>query len=253
MTSRLAPAAACNRREAPRKLECLRGSYTDPGQGSGAQQHHPRRRVRTRVTPCTRDIKMMDGAITTAIKRAYGLPTSAGTAFTHEDTDKWGMGMPSLAVEYATRNTTLLQSPYRIREDSSHTRTHGEATARPRRRGGTRSRPVARGHRMRVRQHAITRAAGLCIKINDHTQYDDLTTVLETIKGSTRGRKRYAYCATQIHAPPEMGITHLVEVMEPNGARHDRAALRLLGTSRAIQVTALNTLATLLSGGPGRL
>jgi hypothetical protein len=45
-------------------------------------------------------------AITTAIKRAYGLPTSA-TAFTHEDTDKWGMGMPSLAVEYATRNTTL--------------------------------------------------------------------------------------------------------------------------------------------------
>jgi hypothetical protein len=74
-------------------------------------------------------------------------------------------------------------------------------------------------------------------------QYDDLTTVLETIKGSTRGRKRYAYCATQIHgAPPEMGITHLVEVMEPNGARHDRAALRLLWeTSRAIQVTALNT------------
>jgi hypothetical protein len=62
------------------------------------------------------------------------------------------------------------------------------------------------------------RAAGLCIKIND-TQYDDLTTVLETIKGSTRGRKRYAYCATQIHgAPPEMGITHLVEVMEPNGS-----------------------------------
>jgi hypothetical protein len=31
---------------------------------------------------------MMDGAITTAIKRAYGLPTSAGR-FTHEDTDKW--------------------------------------------------------------------------------------------------------------------------------------------------------------------
>jgi hypothetical protein len=67
------------------------------------------------------------------------------------------------------------------------------------------------------------------------------------------GRKRYAYCATQIHgAPPEMGITHLVEVMEPNGARHDRAALRLLWeTSRAIQVTALNTLAT-LERGPGK-
>jgi hypothetical protein len=36
---------------------------------------------------------------------------------------------------------------------------------------------------MRVRQHAITRAAGLCIKINDHTQYGDLAKVLETIKG----------------------------------------------------------------------
>jgi hypothetical protein len=34
-------------------------------------------------------------------------PTNqCGTAL-HEDTDKWGMGMPSLAVEYATRNTTL--------------------------------------------------------------------------------------------------------------------------------------------------
>jgi hypothetical protein len=55
---------------------------------------------------------------------------------------------------------------------------------------------------MRVRQHAITRA-GLCIKINDHTQYDDLwATVLETIKGSTCGRKRYAYCATKFMVFP---------------------------------------------------
>jgi hypothetical protein len=82
------------------------------------------------------------------------------------------MGMPSLAVEYATRNTTLflesLQDKGRL---GSHTRTHGEATARPEEEGalqqtrGTRATP-------RVRQHAITRAAGLCIKINDHTKYD---------------------------------------------------------------------------------
>jgi hypothetical protein len=47
---------------------------------------------------------MMDGAPPSNAHTAY--QPVVGTAFTHEDTDKWGMGMPS-AVEYATRNTTL--------------------------------------------------------------------------------------------------------------------------------------------------
>jgi hypothetical protein len=76
-------------------LSACEGSCdTSPGQDLVRSSIIPAVAYALGVTPCTRtDIKMMDGAITTAIKRAYGLPTSTGTAFTHEDTDKWGMGI----------------------------------------------------------------------------------------------------------------------------------------------------------------
>jgi hypothetical protein len=188
MTSRLAPAAARNRREARENLSACEGRVRHrPRSGSGAQQHHPRRRVRTGVTPCTRtDIKMMDGAITTAIKRAYGLPTSGRRSRTRTQINgEWACRPSRLNTPHATQHCPeSLQDKGRL---GVVTRTHGEATARPRRRRGhTAADPWHARHRMRVRQHAITTSRPL--HQNKRPQYTTtFTTVLETIKGSTRG------------------------------------------------------------------
>eukprot|EP00878_Enallax_costatus_P010563 GHUV01011030.1.p1 GENE.GHUV01011030.1~~GHUV01011030.1.p1 ORF type:complete len:451 (+),score=87.25 GHUV01011030.1:199-1551(+) len=53
------------------------------------------------VAPCSeKQIKALDSQLATGWKQAYGLPVSAATAFVHEDTDKGGLGCPSLQVEY---------------------------------------------------------------------------------------------------------------------------------------------------------
>jgi hypothetical protein len=103
--TRLAP-AACNRREARENLSACEGRATPRSWIWCAAASSPPSRTHWGHAMHAHRHQDDGRAITTAIKRAYGLPTST-TAFTHEDTDKWGMGMPSLAVEYATRNTTL--------------------------------------------------------------------------------------------------------------------------------------------------
>jgi hypothetical protein len=165
-------------------------------------------------------------AITTAIKRAYGLPTSAGRRSRTRTQINGECAVPR--VEYATRNTTLLQSPYRIREDwGSHTRSWRSNCTSSEERGTLAADPWHATPRVRQHRNHTSRRP-----LHQNKRPHNMTTLQRYWKRSRDrpvGRKRYAYCATQIHgAPPEMGITHLVEVMEPNGARHDRAALRLL-------------------------
>jgi hypothetical protein len=48
--------------------------------------------------------------IGTTIKAVYGLPRSAPSTMVNEDIDRFGMGITSLAVPYATSSAQLLMS-----------------------------------------------------------------------------------------------------------------------------------------------
>ena len=71
---------------------------------------------RPKSTPCTaygrtkRDPHpVCTGKVTKAlVKRAYRLPTRAGTAFVHEDSERLGLGVESLMTSYAPQNSSLL-------------------------------------------------------------------------------------------------------------------------------------------------
>ncbi|KAL6746464.1 hypothetical protein V8C86DRAFT_3149688 [Haematococcus lacustris] len=95
------------------RLECLRTSYASPRQ----TLHIVKTAVATclayafPVTPCSpTDLEAWDSMITTMMKRRFGLWVSAPSAMIREDTDTFGLGCTSLAVEYNSRCVkTLLE------------------------------------------------------------------------------------------------------------------------------------------------
>ena len=98
------------------RLEHLRASFTTPAQKVRIVEMaiKPAITYASCVAPYTKaDIRALDSAITYAIKRAYGLPSSAPTSMVHEDVDAFGMGCESLAAAYAHRDAVALTESLR--------------------------------------------------------------------------------------------------------------------------------------------
>ena len=207
------------------------------------------------VVPHNRnDLKVLDVKIGTTIKAVYGLPRSAPSAMVHEDIDRFGMGITSLAVPYATRSAQLLMSSL---QDEG---TLGKVTRAllelqlPLFGGANKSTTKTMrlaNYCMRVRQLALMTSNDLAIVEKGCRIFSNRAQVMEVVR--QLNPKHHALQDCDFLAPLfEIGITHLGELVEPGGSHiltgKALAALRKhVGTP---QVVALNHLAALLSEPP---
>jgi len=136
-------------------------------------------------------IHALDSCLTKAIKQAYGLTPSTGTAFAHEEAHKGGLGFPSLATEYYT---TLIQSLTRALNDEtrlgdiSRTLLDQQAQAMQR----TRQTGYLYTQSMRLRQLHALHGTQLGLRKGDEpymrdASYMDLTTSIKTLARQIHG------------------------------------------------------------------
>ena len=212
------------------------------------------------VTPCTpADIKLLDGAITRAYKRTLGIPNGTPTAMVHEDVERWGLGIPSLAVEQASRGASLLIESL---QDEGRLGVVSRALLLKQAKhigGGNNAQAVQ--HRdtrycLRVRQLALMQKVDLLIKLRGVPQFTDKADLMRVIQNlNPWGTTTHPEIPWEFLRPLlDLGITNLEEVLEPDG-KHvlTGAALKLRWgrLARRKHIVALNALASLLNQAPG--
>jgi exonuclease III/ribonuclease HI len=207
------------------------------------------------VVPHNRnDLKVLDVKVGTTIKAVYGLPRSAPSTMVHEDIDRFGMGITSLAVPYATRSAQLLISSL---QDEG---TLGKVTRAllelqlPLFGGANKSTTKTMrlaNYCMRVRQLALMTSNDLAIVEKGCRIFSNRAQVMEVVRQLNPTHHALQDC--DFLAPLfEIGITHLGELVEPGGS-HILTGKALTALRKHVgtpQVVALNHLAALLSEPP---
>ena len=167
-------------------------------------------------------LKLLDGVMVGAYKRAYKQRRSTPTAAVHEDAARFGMGCTSLLVEYTQEGVKQLTHAYNDKGAYGIV-TRSLLAAQQRALGGLNASELgaAAMHHMRIRQLSAAEMGGLQLtnlEAKETLQFEgiDVRNILRTVRESSG--EHLANVASQKVLVPllQLGMEHITDVLNPD-------------------------------------